>query len=104
MRTIAASVLGGSAENGRCGFVMPSSDVIVEAAFKAESLQRNPFTNVPDGAYYTNAALWAIDHGITTGVSASSFDPHGICTRAAQIVTFLCARWLHSHSIKSRSA
>ena len=76
-------------ENGRYSFVMPSSDVTVEAAFKAEStIRRNPFTDVPDGAYYADAVLWAVDQGITTGVSASSFDPNGVCTRA-EAVTFL---------------
>ena len=32
--------------------------------------------------------IWAVSNGITTGVSASRFDPDGICTRA-QAVTFL---------------
>ena len=76
-------------ENGRYSFVMPSSDVTVEAAFKAEStIRRDPFTDVPDGAYYADAVLWAVDQKITTGVSASSFDPNGVCTRA-EAVTFL---------------
>lgn len=32
--------------------------------------------------------IWAVSNGITTGVSASRFDPDGICTRA-QAVAFL---------------
>ena len=32
--------------------------------------------------------MWAVENGVTTGVSASRFDPDGICTRA-QAVTFL---------------
>ena len=32
--------------------------------------------------------MWAVENGGTTGVSASRFDPNGICTRA-QAVTFL---------------
>ena len=32
--------------------------------------------------------MWAVENGVTTGASASRFDPNGICTRA-QAVTFL---------------
>lgn len=46
------------------------------------------FTDVPAGAYYAEAVAWAVDMGITEGVSSSSFAPNAACTRA-QIVTFL---------------
>ena len=39
-------------------------------------------------AYYANAVLWAVENGVTTGASATTFDPAGDCTRG-QIVTFL---------------
>ena len=48
----------------------------------------NEFIDVPPGSYYYDAVLWAVENGITTGASASRFDPNGICTRA-QAVTFL---------------
>ena len=48
----------------------------------------NEFIDVPSGSYYYDAVLWAVENGITTGASASRFDPNGICTRA-QAVTFL---------------
>ena len=48
----------------------------------------NEFIDVPAGSYYDDAVLWAVENGITTGASASRFDPNGICTRA-QAVTFL---------------
>lgn len=48
----------------------------------------NPFVDVPAGAYYYDAVLWAVQNGITTGVDATHFNPSGICTRA-QAVTFL---------------
>ena len=48
----------------------------------------NPFTDVPTGEYYTNAVLWAVQQGITTGTSTTTFSPNDPCTRA-QIVTFL---------------
>ena len=48
----------------------------------------NPFTDVPKGAYYTDAVLWAAENGITNGTSATTFSPEEYCTRA-QTVTFL---------------
>ena len=53
-----------------------------------ESKAENPFTDVKADAYYANAVLWAVENGVTTGVSATTFDPAGDCTRG-QIVTFL---------------
>lgn len=47
-----------------------------------------PFTDVPADAYYYDAILWALDKGVTSGTTAATFNPGGICTRA-QAVTFL---------------
>ena len=49
---------------------------------------RNLFIDVPADAYYTDAVLWAVDKGVTTGTSATTFSPNDDCLRA-QIVTFL---------------
>ena len=49
---------------------------------------KNPFTDVKTGAYYYKAVLWAVEQGVTTGTSATTFRPDQTCTRA-QIVTFL---------------
>lgn len=46
------------------------------------------FTDIPSNAYYADAVLWAIEHGITSGVSTTTFNPDATCTRA-QIITFL---------------
>ena len=48
----------------------------------------NPFEDVPDGAYFRDAVLWAVKNGVTTGMDATHFAPAGEATRA-QIVTFL---------------
>ena len=48
----------------------------------------NPFTDVATNAYYCKAVLWAVENGITTGTSATTFSPDALCTRA-QGVTFL---------------
>ena len=47
-----------------------------------------PFTDVAADAYYAKAVLWAVENGITTGTSDTTFDPDGIVTRA-EAVTFL---------------
>ena len=48
----------------------------------------NPFTDVQAGSYYYDAVLWAVEQGITSGTSATTFAPDAVCTRA-QTVTFL---------------
>lgn len=47
-----------------------------------------PFTDVAADAYYAKAVLWAVENGITTGTSDTTFDPDGVVTRA-EAVTFL---------------
>ena len=48
----------------------------------------NPFTDVPAGSFYEKAVLWALENGITTGISADAFGPGKACSRG-QVVTFL---------------
>ena len=48
----------------------------------------NPFTDVPSGAFYEAPVLWALENGITSGATPSTFNPNGKCLRA-QVVTFL---------------
>ena len=54
----------------------------------APESRRNPFRDVEQDAYYYDAVLWALENGITTGVSANRFGPDEPCTRE-QVVTFL---------------
>ena len=76
-------------KNGKYTFTMPASKVTVAATFKASApTGKNPFIDVPAGSYYEDAVVWAVEKGITSGTSAVTFDPNGICTRA-QAVTFL---------------
>ena len=46
------------------------------------------FSDVSTSAYYYDAVKWAVENGVTDGVSATLFAPYESCTRA-QIVTFL---------------
>ena len=52
------------------------------------TLTTNPFKDVKPGAFYYKAVLWAVENGITTGTSATTFEPNKSCTRG-QCVTFL---------------
>ena len=54
----------------------------------APTSTNNPFTDLKDGAFYYTAVLWAVEKGITTGASKTTFAPGKDCTRG-QIVTFL---------------
>ena len=47
----------------------------------------NPFTDVSSSAYYYDAVLWAVEHGVTNGTTATTFGPNAPVTRA-QAVTF----------------
>ena len=48
----------------------------------------NPFTDVPAGVFFEGPVLWAVEKGITNGVSATAFGSYANCNRAA-VVTFL---------------
>ena len=84
--------------DGTFTFTMPSGKVTVETSFKAETPElvepeetagaENPFTDVSADAYYYDAVLWAVENGITSGTTETTFEPDASCTRA-QILTFL---------------
>ncbi len=65
------------------------------------SSSENPFTDVKADAYYYDAVLWAVEKGITTGTSKTSFSPADNCTRG-QVVTFLY-RTVKEPSVKNVS-
>ena len=48
----------------------------------------NPFTDVAASAYYYTPVLWAVEKGVTYGISATQFGPEATVTRS-QVVTFL---------------
>ena len=52
-----------------------------------ESLE-NPFTDVAQSDYFYTAVLWAVEKGITNGMTDTTFTPSDPCTRA-QVATFL---------------
>ena len=50
--------------------------------------QGTPFTDVTEKDFFYKAVIWAVENGITKGISATEFDPTAACNRA-QVVTFL---------------
>ena len=48
----------------------------------------NPFTDVRETDFFYKAVLWAVENGITNGLTADTFGPTAECNRA-QVVTFL---------------
>ena len=59
------------AECGRCGVI-----------------RLTPFDDVVPGSFYELPVAWAVDNGVTSGISATEFGPNVSCNRA-QVVTFL---------------
>ena len=73
--------------DGKYTFTMPGSKVVVEASFVKTAVSTG-FADVPADAYFADAVKWAVDKGVTNGLSDTMFGPYEPCTRA-QIVTFL---------------
>ncbi len=48
----------------------------------------NPFVDVKESDFFYKAVLWAVEEGITNGLTATTFGPYAECNRA-QVVTFL---------------
>ena len=83
------------ADNARIGyyyeepyaFIMPAEDVEVRVLFLREG---NSFVDVIEGNFFYTPVLWAVEKGITSGTSDTTFSPAASCNRA-QAVTFLWA-------------
>ena len=56
--------------------------------------RENPFTDVKETDFYFLPVLWAVDEGVTSGATATTFNPGGDLLRA-QVVTML---WRHAGS------
>lgn len=53
-----------------------------------ETALENPYADVPEGTWYTDAVRWAYEDKVMDGVGGGRFDPDGVLTRE-QIVTVL---------------
>ncbi len=59
--------------------------VLVATISSGLAFGAHPFTDVPDGKFYTEAVDWAFNLGITTGTSATTFEPDASVTRGENI-------------------
>ena len=62
--------------------------ILYRIAGEPESTATNPFADVADGQWYTNAVIWAAENGIIKGVNTTTFAPNDQITRE-QIATIL---------------
>ena len=57
-------------------------------SIESQASVENPFSDVPTGSWYEAPVLWALENGITSGTSDTTFSPGNQCLRA-HVVTFL---------------
>ncbi len=82
-------------------FKMPASKVTISATFTEKTAEStNQFTDVAASDYYYGAVLWAVENGITNGLTETTFGPNEDVSRA-QMVTFL---WRAAGSPKATGA
>ena len=62
--------------------------ILYRIAGEPESTATNPFADVADGQWYTNAVIWAAENGIVKGANTTTFAPNDQITRE-QIATIL---------------
>ena len=76
--------------NGTYSFQQPSGKVEIKVTFVPANADSSSivFSDVAADAYYADAVQWAVENGVTSGTSATTFSPNAACTRA-QAVTFL---------------
>ena len=68
---------------------MSAAEILADLFGDAETQpNQKGFNDVKSGDYFYDAVNWAVEKGITTGTSATTFSPDAPCTRA-QGVTFL---------------
>ena len=72
----------------RYTFKMPARSVTVTAVFIRDGIQKLPFTDVAEHAWYADAAAYVYEHGLMAGTSATTFAPD-VTTSRAMIATIL---------------
>ena len=79
--------------NGKFSFVMPSGKVSINAEYRETAKETNDkpalkFKDVKEEDYFYNAVLWAVENGVTSGITDELFGSDDNCTRA-HAITFL---------------
>ncbi|MHA5219249.1 S-layer homology domain-containing protein [Dysosmobacter sp. Phy] len=68
-------------------FKMPAGRVEIEVSFREIAVEL-PFTDVPEGVWYEDAAAYVYEHGLMAGISATTFAPDATTSRS-MIATIL---------------
>lgn len=68
-------------------FKMPAGRVEIEVSFREIAVEL-PFTDVPEDAWYADAAGYVYEHGLMAGTSATAFSPNATTSRS-MIATIL---------------
>ena len=68
-------------------FKMPAGRVEIEVSFREIAVEL-PFTDVPEGVWYEDAAAYVYEHGLMAGTSATTFAPDATTSRS-MIATIL---------------
>ena len=74
----------GSADDRNSIAIEESNEPLINAMWH----YKNPFTDIKESDFYYAPVLWAVENGITSGTSKTTFAPNEACTRG-QIATFL---------------
>ena len=72
------------------GTIDPKEDIVLYAKWNASVNPLSKFVDVPEDAYYSKAVAWALENGITSGTTETTFGPKIPATRA-QVMTFIWA-------------
>lgn len=77
---------------GTISFYVPENIAAANPFTSSDTPSTTPskpaFTDVADSAYYAAPVAWAVENGITSGTTTTTFSPNATCT-TAQILTFL---------------
>ena len=68
--------------------------ILFRAAGSPEAAKENPFADVPDGEWFTDAVRWASETGVVTGYDEKTFGPDDAITREQlALILFRYAGW-----------
>ncbi len=74
--------------------------ILYRMAGSPQVSQAASFDDVPGNAWYANAVAWAVENGITKGVSAQKFQPSVPVTREQMVTFFARFAALNGENVK----
>lgn len=87
-----AASLGADADAAQTGQPCSRADVLTQlwraCGAPEPTATEHPFPDVPADANYAKALLWAVERGVTTGTTPTTFEPDRLCTRG-ELAVFL---------------